>query len=429
MRLFVLLGLLFFSVSARADLFLVERIHTDVTDKDATTAREKALTIAQEKAFSILLDNLILEEDKFKIGTPETAEILNLVEDFSVSEEKTSSVRYMADVNVHFDTKDVQDFLQSKSVPYLSLGAERHLILPVYTSYKKTRLWEENNPWREVWKNKTTTLVPLVLPLGDVDDMLVYSSQTLTDEDLTDLTPMLKRYEAEKALVLEASYYKDTAQIKVTVRPFKNEKSPLGSFSFMMPVENNHVTYALEQSAEKVQKLLVQKWKEANVVRTDNPEFLTAIVPIKDLKFWVRMQKRLKKVELIKKYDVKAVRRDQAQVEIFFVGDLKPFLEKLKDDGLFLAPSQNGLWSLRDISEVSQEEMDSLVIPELRKSIQFPIVGMESWKPISSVPVEKTDEGVLSEINEEGQSVSETFDDGFKEGFINRAIIWENVGE
>ncbi|MBO7332872.1 MAG: hypothetical protein J6U64_04330, partial [Alphaproteobacteria bacterium] len=87
MRLFVLLGLLFFSVSARADLFLVERVHTDVTDKDATTAREKALTIAQEKAFSILLDNLILEEDKSKIGMPQTTEILNLGEDFSVSEE------------------------------------------------------------------------------------------------------------------------------------------------------------------------------------------------------------------------------------------------------------------------------------------------------------------------------------------------------
>lgn len=419
MRLFVLLGLLFFSVSARADLFLVERVHTDVTDKDATTAREKALTIAQEKAFDILLDSLVLEEDKLKVGVPATTEILNLVEDFSISDEKTSSVRYMADVNVHFDRKDVQKFLQSKAVPYLSLGAERHLILPIYTSYKKTRLWEENNPWREVWKDKTTTLVPLVLPLGDVDDMLVYSSQTLMRENETDLTPMLKRYDAKEALVFEASYYKDSAQIKVTVRPFKNEKNPIGSFSFMMPVENNHVTYALEQATEKVQNLLVQKWKEAHVVRTDNPEFLTAIVPIKNLKTWVQMKKRLKKIELIKKYDVKAVRRDQAQLEIFFVGDLKPFLEKLKNEGLFLAPSQNGLWSLRDVSDVSQEEMDSLVVPELRKSIQFPIVGMESWKPIANVPTEPSVQGSLTEDTE----------DGFKEGFINRAIIWENFGE
>lgn len=417
MRLFFLLFLLFFSVGARADLFLVERVHTDVTDKDATTAREKALTIAQEKAFYILLDNLILEEDKIKIGTPETAEILNLVEDFSVSEEKASSVRYMADINVHFDTKDVQNFLQSKSVPYLSLGAEKHLILPIYTSYKKTRLWEDNNPWREAWKNKTTTLVPLVLPLGDTDDMLVYSSKTLMDESQTDLTPMLDRYDAKKALVLEASYYKDSEQIKVTVRPFKNEKNPIGSFSFMMPVENNHVTYAISQAVEKVQNLLAQKWKETHVVRTDNPEFLTAIVPIENLREWIQMQRRLKKIELIKKYDVKAVRKDQAQVEIFFVGDLKPFLEKLKNEGLFLAPSQNGLWSLRDIKNVSQEEMDSLVIPELRKSIQFPIIHMESWQPIANVPT--TDKTVTPEETS----------DGFEEGFVNRAIIWENVGE
>ena len=131
------------------------------------------------------------------------------------------------------------------------------------------------------------------------------------------------------------------------------------------------------------------------------------------------MKKRLKKIELIKKYDVKAVRRDQAQVEIFFVGDLKPFLEKLKDDGLFLAPSQNGLWSLRDISEVSQEEMDSLVIPELRKSIQFPIIGMENWQPIATVPTE----------NAEPSAPAEEPEDGFKEGFINRAVIWGDLSE
>ena len=93
------------------------------------------------------------------------------------------------------------------------------------------------------------------------------------------------------------------------------------------------------------------------------------------------------------------------------MSDLSAFLEKLKNEGLFLAPTQNNLWSLRDIKDVPQEEIDSLIIPQQRKSIQFPIVDMESWRS----------------VNEEIEKPENTSD--FQEGFMNRAIIWRETSE
>ena len=411
MRFLLFLLICGWAAGVHADLFLVEKIHTDVTDKDATTAREAALIQAQEKAFYALLDDLTLAQDREKLGAPEVTEILNLVEDFSVAREKTSSVRYLADVDIRFNVQKVQSFLQEKSIPYLSVASEKQLILPIYRSPRKLFLWEEDSPWRKVWEGQTTKLVPMVLPAGDSEDSLVFSSQPLSSENETNLEPLLKRYGAKDALVAEAVYYPDSAQIKITVRPFKNEKKPFGSFSFMLPVEGNHLTMALKEAQKKVSETLVLKWKEKNVVHADAPDFLTAVVPFNGLGEWMQMQKRLKDIKLIKKYTVKAVRKDQAQVEIHFVGDLSAFLEKLKNEGLFLAPTQNNLWSLRDIKDVPQEEIDSLIIPQQRKSIQFPIVDMESWRS----------------VNEEIEKPENTSD--FQEGFMNRAIIWRETSE
>ena len=64
------------------------------------------------------------------------------------------------------------------------------------------------------------------------------------------------------------------------------------------------------------------------------------------------------------------MRKDQAQIEIFFAGDLAPFLETVKREGLFLSPASGDLWQLRDLKDVPAEEIKAFRLPNASRSLE-----------------------------------------------------------
>ena len=114
----ILLSLfLIFSFSSQADIFTISDIKVDVTDKNATIAKNKAMKNAQNTAFTKLLNRITLLPNGKEMPVLTEDEIVNLVQDLSVSDEKTSSVRYMASVNVRFNANEVQNLLQQNELP------------------------------------------------------------------------------------------------------------------------------------------------------------------------------------------------------------------------------------------------------------------------------------------------------------------------
>lgn len=76
------------------DIFTVTGVHVDERAETAAAARESALEIGQRKAFEEVVARLTLPEDRAGLAMPDTSTITNMVRDFGVSNEKTSSVRY-----------------------------------------------------------------------------------------------------------------------------------------------------------------------------------------------------------------------------------------------------------------------------------------------------------------------------------------------
>ena len=367
------LGICLWVCPAMANMYLVRDIPVDVTDENATIAREKAITGAQERGFYQLLERLTVPADMKDLPVLTTEDMLNLVQDYSVANEKTSSVRYIADVSVQFNPEAIQTFFQEYHVPYITSPADKSLIFPVYRSDKgaQAQLWQEDNPWLQVWQNDVfnSDLVPLVVPIGDLTDRASFSEELLSDEMNIDITPLYRRYQALSALIVEAEVDKNLHQVKITIRPFQNERSYVGIISFFEPLDAPLET-VLKRAGHRVIPMLEKKWREQNAVRFDNPSSLVTIVPIQNLAEWIQIRERLDRIKLIKQYVVKAVRKDQAQIEIFFAGDLLPFLKTVKREGLFLSPASGDLWQLRDLKDVPAEEMNAFRSPTASQSLE-----------------------------------------------------------
>ena len=363
-KLFFIFVFLFFNSDfVFADMYAVHNMHVDVTAQNATEAREQGLNDAQEKAFYKMLERLTLFKDMENLPVLTNEDILNLVQDFSVSNEKTSSVRYIADVDVQFSPEAIQTFFQEYQVPYVTSVAEKSVVLPVYRSSEKAAplLWKDTNPWALVLSkvSETSDLVPFVVPLGDLDDMEVISEDNLENEGALDITPILNRYQGKNALIVELTVLKKENALKVFIRPFQNKKGFIEELGMTEPI-NAPLPEVFKRAAERTVYLLEQAWREKNAVRFDNPTKLFVRIDIENLAQWIAIRKRLDHIILIKQYTVKALRKDHAEVELFYAGQLDAFQEALRKEELFLSQTDNEeIWLLRDIANVSQEEIQT----------------------------------------------------------------------
>ena len=347
-------------LSVQADMYAVENIPVDVTADNATQAKEQAVLEAQEKAFQKMLDRLTLASDMESLPTLSKEDVLNLVRDFSVSNEKTSPVRYIASVTVQFDPDAIQNFFQEYKVPYITSVAEKQLIIPMIKDegQETFQVLPENNLWYDAWGEvaKQSDLVPVVLPAGDADDIPFMDEKIFMDE--TDITPLLNKYNVKELLILEAIVNRETSSVKVSVRPFKNEKNIFMDLAVTEPI-NAPLNEVLKRAAERTLYLLEQRWREKTAVRFDNPTEMSVVIPIQNLNQWIAIRGRLDKVKLIKQYLVKAVRKDKAQIDLFYAGSLADFGESLKKESLFLDQGEDEkTWRIRELEDVSPEELN-----------------------------------------------------------------------
>ena len=102
-------------------LYFVQGVKADKTASSAAVAREKAVNDARKKAYDVVLGRIVLTEEKNKIPNPSNLELVNFVSEMAVMNEKTSSVRYMADLDFRFNSGAIKDYLEKNNIGYVKL--------------------------------------------------------------------------------------------------------------------------------------------------------------------------------------------------------------------------------------------------------------------------------------------------------------------
>ena len=99
-----------YPAAAKAVDYTVSNLAVDVEGENAIDAREKALVQARANAFNILKKRLASEGMTGTIPTPDDGAIASMVNSFEINREKLSKNRYLASVNVSFNSRAVQGY-------------------------------------------------------------------------------------------------------------------------------------------------------------------------------------------------------------------------------------------------------------------------------------------------------------------------------
>ncbi|RDD62799.1 DUF2066 domain-containing protein [Ferruginivarius sediminum] len=339
-------------VRAETDVYTIERVAVDVTADSAAAARERALARGHEAAFRRLIDRLVPEERASSVSVPSYDSIANMVRDFEVFDERTSSVRYLAELRIRFQPQAVRRFLRGRGVTFAETQSKPVVVLALYGAAGDAVLWEEPNPWRAAWAAAapSTGLVPFVIPFGDLADIRAISAAEALDNDGAALDRIEERHGAGDVLVTQAIPAGDAqagqASAQIITSRIGTAAQERTFVDNVRQREGESLEDMLGRAVAKVAREVEEAWKRANLLRFEAEQGMSVEVPIAGLDEWVSVRRRLESIPLIGAASLRLMTRDLAEVDLTYYGDTEQLRLALAQSDLTLKEGGASGWTL-----------------------------------------------------------------------------------
>lgn len=335
--------------AADSAIYTVTGVTVDVTDKDASLAKEKAIPEAIAKAFGILAERLggLGAGGRFKRMKP--ADFGRFLSSLSIEEERTGPGRYIGKFTVRFLPRQIREVMSQAGIDYIEERAPPLVVLPVWKDPSGTVAWQDN-AWRKAWVglNAENSLVPVIVPLGDLADTETISPEQALAGDKLKLEALRMRYSAEAVLVAVAEPAGENA-----VHAVMAGDSPLGRFGFDKTYEaegGGGVEAAAALAAKRFHAAMVTKWVKSRepVARQNAVQVLSVAVPFADLGQWNTLRSILVATPGISAVDVSSIVAGGAFVQLRYSVPFEELRSALAGNRLSLAMEGN-MWVLREL--------------------------------------------------------------------------------
>ena len=183
--------------------YVVRDVQVDVTGSSALEARAKAMADAQRQAYNKLLDRILPRQETVSL-TLSDEQLDTFVQSIEVQNEKTSNVRYLGMLTIHFNPQAVQKWIisQDKTISSSVNDSKASIIIPVLIRHEKILLWEENNPWWQAWnQKKDLDGEAFLVPMGDLQDLKSLSAKDALEGNINSIRKILSRYNTNRMII------------------------------------------------------------------------------------------------------------------------------------------------------------------------------------------------------------------------------------
>lgn len=338
---------------AQASDFKIEGVEVDVTAENAVQAREKAFEEAQLKAFKQLAERVLSPEDFEHFAMPDLTVISGYVQDFEVTNEQLSTVRYKGTYTFRFRPDAITGHMHqadtSFSIPLAQSGLLPVLILPYTQDLGGTNIWDEQNPFMKAWQRAITTnrdpsvrnQLGTIVPIGDLLDI----QQVYDDPALSYIHHQIQRitarYEARESIIAIAER---TPNGGLDVSLYKTERAaPEFLTTARIPANPGYPEMQLYDAAVRESlKFLNQAQKQVTQIDPSQMNSIKGRVGFSGIQEWLRLKRAVENIPSTKDISVQGLKPKEAIIMIEFLGTETQFLQALSQAGISInAPVQN----------------------------------------------------------------------------------------
>ncbi len=338
---------------AQGEIYTVRGVPVDKTAGTAAEARQAAISAGHQAAFARLVERLVPKAQQGTVPVLGPGLVEFYVLDFSVDNERTSAVRYLAELSFRFNPQEVRTLLRNSGVGFAETRSKPLVVLPVFEGGGEVpRLWLEPNPWRSAWAQRGPEegLVPLQVPLGDLSDVASVDAARALAGDAGALNAIAANYRAGAVLVPHATLSGDAALGNarldtVTARYEGGRRLTTTREAFTQQASEGAAAF-FARVAGAVDATVQEAWKQQNVLQFGNRRSIAVFVPLTDLSDWLEVKRRIDGVAAIETVGINTLTRNEAAMDITFVGDEGRLTRALAQRDLFLALREDSNWEL-----------------------------------------------------------------------------------
>ncbi len=297
-----------------------------------------------KKAYLELILQITTSIDQNKVNQISLNELKEMIESFSIKEEKFIDELYYVNLDVSFNKKKLLNYLEKKNVfPSTPLKKKIFFIPIIIDEKKKDLLIFSNNEIFNRWNvyQESSHLIEYILPTEDLEDLNQIKSNFKSIEDY-DFKEITKKYNLEDSVI--ALIFVNNQNIRLLSKIYLNNELVLKNKSFLNHDLNNEDH--IKKIIDEMKIIYEDYWKNFNLINTSIKLPINIKINTKYEKKISYLEKILEEKDLIYNFNIIKFDKDFIYYRIIFNSTPNNFLKLMESHSLNF-DTQKNVWILK----------------------------------------------------------------------------------
>ena len=329
----------------------VKNIYVELELKENIDHRTMAIEVSYKIALSRYLKWITLKETQDIINLVDLLEARDYVSGYSIENEKYKREKYSALITVTFEKNKLEKFLESKNIEFFSKKGPKTLIIPIINFEQRLILWDDPNPWFDVWLRRPldSNLNLFTLPNGEADDLITLSVQDAINLRYFKIKKLANKYEAEQAYVLLVNVESNNDKLNLSIEVYDGFTREAIFSSDIENIEIHNFDYNLNVLADTFADYFDDLWVKINLDNINSETKALAEVSYKKYNEWIKIKNFLINSEKILKYKILTLSNKNALIELNILS-IDGLVKDLERSGFKIYKKENSLFISKDES-------------------------------------------------------------------------------
>ena len=304
--------------------------------------KEKVINKGFRQAFSELISTIITSDDKQKIEKTSLKTIKELVDSFTMSDEKFINNEYVVNFDVNFNKKNTLNFFEKKNI-FPSIPKKNNLLLfPILVDIQKDEIYLFNkNIFYEKWNNdnKRYFLLNYLLPSEDLEDVNLLSQNGNSIEDY-DFKEIVDKYDLKNFII--TIIYKNNNDLIILSKIQLNKYLKIDNQKFY----NINSPEDIDLVIKKLKTTYENYWKNINQINTSIKLPLIVSLNSKKYKKIKILEDTLSEIDQVFSFKITKINSENIFYKIIYNGTPNKFIEDMKERNIDIL-TQNENWTIK----------------------------------------------------------------------------------
>ena len=308
---------------------------------DLNFSRDRYINKAFLISFNNLMQKIILEKDIKKIQSIKISEIKNLVTSFQIIDEKYSNEEYKANFRILYNDRKVKKLLAKKNISFSQPERISVIFYPVLFINNEFKNFSENLFYKQWSEIKTENeIINFILPLDDLDDISEIIRKKNNIEKIN-ISKLVNKYDVKNYIFALLDHQNEKLNVYLKI----NFNNNLISKNIVYEIKNIKDLNELNPAVKDLKLKITDIWKEENLINLLMPLSLNFKFQHKNIKNFVELRNKLKKISIIDNYTLKEFNIENSIFKIYYYGNPKKLKSELFKLGYQLDNAQ-GFWEI-----------------------------------------------------------------------------------